>query len=1120
MPYYVQGETSVEDFRNQIETYKDVPFMEFKNDLVIATIRMDRAKDIFLNGNQVDVFMNNATRTVRLSNEIHGINKDYGGMATKSNQRMHIMNPEWGVGMLFATDYFIGLHSATNKDRIIFSNPESYEDWGLLHEIGHTYQVTEYTWSGMTEVTVNIYSDYARNYWSSWSMSAFDADYWTKNDRNAVRDYFARLEADPTWTFDRNTAETNNYHSAALGFFVNLRRAFGNDFYPVLNQSYRTLSASELPKSDDEKKAMFVILTSKAANRNLLPYFDAWRFTVSAETRAKVEALNLPTLEKEIWKDLLATSEEEAAGTYRIDSVQPYSVPNVTPSSEMQTVKFEQSRYVDFSGHNFYSEPYASKVTVEERPLEVNKEFYFGPTEVDVYVKNDFNVSNILKVPLNVTPGNGIVFSGQHGRYAVMGYDKETKQIIAQGNSKKILTNIPNTIYPYIRIIDQSGQNILKEAIGYGSTYGVDFAASLNETPVVEGDIVEVYHRQSASRVTRYMNDEMIPTTKETNYYQIMPEGWREIEFNTTAITAEDITTINGHNGEIAVTTLPANSVLPSSINYKVADESIIEVDANGNYTALKIGTTIIDVEATYPVNIGSGQTKTVKKTINVNVETGGLPVIDVSKYTEINKNDTFDIMDNVNVSDLEDTDLNIETTGNVDPNVAGVYKVKYTTTDSDNNTTNLDRVVVVKDDTIGIGSQFIIQASSYSVGVEELDASDETIKQESKVKVYSKTTGDLVEEDITITRTNPDFINGAVVGVYDVNLKVSNDINASVDIKVNVETRIFDIDSLDTIKYEVNTNITSDQFITDITILNNNIKEVNSDFEQNVDLSKVGVYKVNISATDNLNNNSRPKEIIVIVMDKNNSVYDETLNELVNVYPFSVNFNELNNIDLVLKSKVTGWSTLTGEVLNLTLKSEIPTTVGNHVVTFITDNNVEITTNVTVVAPTIKITSTNTSAKFLVDFVPSNDDLVKAYGISATASYPTQKTRLANTNLTIDFDTSKVNFNKAGKYQISVTAVDNASKTSVSQGLEYVVYKDNKTDGNTNSNNSANSNNNSNKNTNKNTNGNGNSSNIDSLNSTSLPETGMNNIYNAIIVLGFLISSVLFMQVRNQKNL
>ena len=86
-----------------------------------------------------------------------------------------------------------------------------------------------------------------------------------------------------------------------LVMFWQLHLAYGDQFYPNLHQMYRLLHDTELPESDEEKKQMFIYMTSKVAGQNLIPFFDKWGLFANDATREKIEKLNLPKLEKEIW---------------------------------------------------------------------------------------------------------------------------------------------------------------------------------------------------------------------------------------------------------------------------------------------------------------------------------------------------------------------------------------------------------------------------------------------------------------------------------------------------------------------------------------------------------------------------------------------------------------------------------------------------------------------------------------------------------------------------------------------------------------------------------------------------------------------------------------------------
>ncbi|MBC2259254.1 SdrD B-like domain-containing protein [Listeria booriae] len=76
-------------------------------------------------------------------------------------------------------------------------------------------------------------------------------------------------------------------------------------------------------------------------------------------------------------------------------------------------------------------------------------------------------------------------------------------------------------------------------------------------------------------------------------------------------LTTANINTTVGKTGTIAATVQPANAT-NKTLSYTPADASIISVDANGNWTAKKAGTTTVQVKTTDGTNI----TKTVNVTV------------------------------------------------------------------------------------------------------------------------------------------------------------------------------------------------------------------------------------------------------------------------------------------------------------------------------------------------------------------------------------------------------------------------------------------------------------------------------------------------------------------------
>ncbi len=98
----------------------------------------------------------------------------------------------------------------------------------------------------------------------------------------------------------------------------------------------------------------------------------------------------------------------------------------------------------------------------------------------------------------------------------------------------------------------------------------------------------------------------------------------------------------------------------------------------------------------TYTVTDSDGNTTTATRVITV---TNQLPVISGANKIVIKKGQSIDLLSGVKASDEEDGDItkNIVITGTVDINKEDTYKLTYTVVDSDGNTTQIERLVVVE---------------------------------------------------------------------------------------------------------------------------------------------------------------------------------------------------------------------------------------------------------------------------------------------------------------------------------------------------------------------------------------------------------------------------------------
>lgn len=150
--------------------------------------------------------------------------------------------------------------------------------WGHWHELGHNHQRDAWTFDGTVEVTCNLYS--------LWIMERVaNQPLWSRIGETKRKD-LPRYLADGA-PFERWKQEP----FLALVMYAQLIEGFGWPTLQAVLRDYET-NPNPRPRTDDEKRDQWLIRYSRAANRNLGPFFQAWGVPTSANAREQVA--NLP----------------------------------------------------------------------------------------------------------------------------------------------------------------------------------------------------------------------------------------------------------------------------------------------------------------------------------------------------------------------------------------------------------------------------------------------------------------------------------------------------------------------------------------------------------------------------------------------------------------------------------------------------------------------------------------------------------------------------------------------------------------------------------------------------------------------------------------------------------
>jgi len=184
-----------------------------------------------------------------------------------------VTNSWWMV----ATSYRIAVQdtSAPNAFQV---GPTETAPWGISHEIGHMHQQSPWTWSGMTECTVNIYSLAFQRVFNQTSRLVKDGVY-----PKAF-----------TWLANTNTSKDFNTKDVwiKLAMFQQLYLAYGDSFYITLHKQTRV--EQPVVPLDADRMRYFMLKACNISGKDLTNFFRKWGFQVPQAVYDEITALNLP----------------------------------------------------------------------------------------------------------------------------------------------------------------------------------------------------------------------------------------------------------------------------------------------------------------------------------------------------------------------------------------------------------------------------------------------------------------------------------------------------------------------------------------------------------------------------------------------------------------------------------------------------------------------------------------------------------------------------------------------------------------------------------------------------------------------------------------------------------
>lgn len=452
VPTFIVNQTSSEKFKQELNKTNS-PFIELVGKNIFGTFQVSLANQLWKNNltaiNKLNNTVKNWDKIYQMSNYVSGLSLDFDGVAKKHHNLIHIANPDTasGSGYASANNYFIRFPQATGAGKDLFTNASSSQ-WGLWHEIGHTYQNLDYLFDGFGEVTVNINS-----FWVQEEQGFRNRIFGDKNTIAAIKNHINSSNS------NKSITDLNVW--ARLGVFLQLHMAYGKEFFPRINQEYRLLSAAEKPKNNGEKYQTFIKVASKTVNRNLIPFFAKWGIQANTETVKIVEKYSPLTVD--IWNNIFDDNfESNAIIDYQLDKYNPVAGVKVQRNVLLhlnvgnQVTHGEAKKYLT----NITNDMNIKAVTnINWNSINWNNQNNISSSGVIISQPN--KMDNKYLIPTKISANNSVRILGLADKYkGIFGLNTTEQKLFISSTSYLLHSNFKNKRYIQVTITDDKDKVI------------------------------------------------------------------------------------------------------------------------------------------------------------------------------------------------------------------------------------------------------------------------------------------------------------------------------------------------------------------------------------------------------------------------------------------------------------------------------------------------------------------------------------------------------------------------------------------------------------------------------------------------------------------------------------
>ena len=261
-PIYIHGKPDLDQWRSN--RAKPSPWAEIGSDKIIFTVPSAKIRDL-----------DRPDEVMKYWNEVMDACADLAMIDHhRESPERFVIDVQISAGYMHA-GYPIMAPGNLADEVLDVETLRQKGNWGVFHEIGHNHQEPEWTYNGMGEVTVNLFSMYV---YETLHPGA-------KQHGQVTQESINKKIAEFEKTQKREGPWVN------LVPYIQLRREFGWDSFKSVFDEYRKVDKKERPKNDLEKRSQWMVRFSKQVGRNLAPFFAYWNIETSEESKQEIADL-------------------------------------------------------------------------------------------------------------------------------------------------------------------------------------------------------------------------------------------------------------------------------------------------------------------------------------------------------------------------------------------------------------------------------------------------------------------------------------------------------------------------------------------------------------------------------------------------------------------------------------------------------------------------------------------------------------------------------------------------------------------------------------------------------------------------------------------------------------